>query len=143
MTDSQRWIPVEAREAAEKFRLALRCDGNSGPASTAMVRAIVDHARAVRIRCDASAALVRRSVLSEVRVSLHDIAKFTADMTRRDLPTMPQTAIGERVNDMCRIVPAMYAGQGRDGIGQVATDAGHDLLMTLVCDVDVEADRGR
>lgn len=134
-------VPEPANAAANTFARLLDRDGYGPTAAMRMIAAIVDHARAVRLRCDARVHLteMRRTMCTDRLHSgadeeharlVHGLASHAATMTRRDLPQF-------------RSPPDWRSALGRfDEVREATRDAGHDLLTALICDVDAEVARG-
>ena len=129
-------VPEPANAAADKFARLLDRDGYGPTAAMRMIAAIVDHARAVRVRCDARAHLNRYSgqagsdvmtvkwdATSSADRIVHGLAKHTAIMTRRDVPRL-----------FVRVSPWELAEAG--AVSEATRDAGHDLLASLICEVE-------
>ncbi len=131
-------VPEPANAAADKFARLLDRDGYGPTAAMRMIAAIVDHARAVRVRCDARAHLNECRAIRFCGESsgettsdriVHGLAKHTTIMTRRDLPRLITHDEYSIVN-VGRYLPS-------HGEVSVATrDAGHDLLASLICEVE-------
>ncbi len=154
-------VPEPANEAANKFARLLDRDGYGPTVAMRMIAAIVDHARAVRVRCDARAHLteMRRTMCTEHLYSgadeehariVHGLAKHTTIMTRRDLPrlithdeysivnaTVVQSDVGASSGTafaVGRYHPTVTVWQGE--VSVATRDAGHDLLASLICEVE-------
>ena len=129
-------VPEPANAAADKFARLLDSDGYGPTAAMRMIAAIVDHARAVRLRCDARAHLNRMrgrnghswDASSSSDHIVHGLAKHTAIMTRRDLPRL-------RAVQRPRLLREDWEERVAE-ISEPTRDAGHDLLASLICEVD-------
>ena len=139
-------VPEPANEAANKFARLLDRDGYGPTAAMRMIAAIVDHARAVRVRCDARTELNRNRILMqdmpvdfvELRSDriVHGLAKHTAIMTRRDVPRLsvykpPEIEFLQHRG--ATGVGVVFRGE----VSEATRDAGHDLLASLICEVEV------
>ena len=146
-------VPEPANEAANKFARLLDRDGYGPTVAMRMIAAIVDHARAVRLRCDAREHLsiveengdydesyqvetIGACVAEQARI-VHGLARHTTVMTRRDVPRLETPTRYLHVtssddNVTVTRVPLMTTGC----VSEATRDAGHDLLASLICEVD-------
>lgn len=135
-------VPEPARAVVTEFIGLLNRDGYGPPAAMRMIAAIVDHARAVRLRCDARAHLsiveanghydesydmeaLGGCVAEQARI-VHGLARHTTVMTRRGLPVL-----------FVRVSPWELAEAG--AVSEITRDAGHDLLASLICEVEASS----
>ena len=138
-------VPEPANAAADKFARLLDRDGYGPTAAMRMIAAIVDHARAVRVRCDARAHLNECQTIRFCGESsrettsdriVHGLAKHTAIMTRRDVPRLsvykpPEIEFLQHRG--ATGVGVVFRGE----VSEATRDAGHDLLASLICEVEV------
>ena len=139
-------VPEPANEAANKFARLLDRDGYGPTVAMRMIAAIVDHARAVRLRCDARAHLnhfsgqagsdvmtVKWDATSSADRIVHGLAKHTTVMTRRDVSVYKSPEIEFLQHRGATGVGVVFRGE----ISEATRDAGHDLLASLICEVEV------
>lgn len=137
-------VPEPANAAADKFARLLDRDGYGPTAAMRMIAAIVDHARAVRVRCDARAHLNECRAIRFCGESsgettsdriVHGLAKHTTVMTRRDVPRLSvykSPEIEFLQHRGATGVGVVFRGE----VSEATRDAGHDLLASLICEVE-------
>lgn len=126
-------IPEPTNQQANAFAHLLAHDGYGPTAVMRMIGAIVNHARAVRLRCEARIVMDREIVFlagtdPSTRHIVHVLAKHAATMTRRDLPRL---AVPHDYAQGVAARPCAHRGE----VSERTRDAGHDLLAALICEV--------